>query len=505
MKENFPHIYDHIRNQQWDAALRLVNQRLKERPNSAELHFLHGYIQLGENSLDKAIASLERAVILSPGSANYHYNLAYALQRNKQSAAAQLRYQSCLRLEPNHRDAQWNLGELLRLDNHFEQALELFEQILADDPSPYIGIHHRIGVCYNALGRPKAAAREFEQSLSSVESDPNLTKWAYSHLLLSQGELRKGWQAYESRYLIDSEQGVRLHPFSIPRWKGENLKQQRILIHGEQGLGDQLMFAALIPKLIREGADITLAVAPTLCRLFRHSFPTVTVVAHTLKAPAEIDEDQFNFETPMGSLCHFRGPYSVNEAIASDFLDVNHQLTEGMQGIINTMLGNSSKLKIGLMWNSNPGFGYDWGRKRSIKKSIPLDALLPLTALRDKVELISLQNIECALQAANAPSLNILDMHLYLNDMADTAALLRQMDFVVSIDTSIAHLAGGLGVPCLTLLCNRPDWRWLDSGNGSYWYPNMRLIRQSKADDWTNVVAELTAFLEAETSSSNRS
>ena len=490
---------DLLRNQQIDEAATLAEQLIAEQPFNAELHMLMGFVQADQGRPVAAIERLSKAIRLEPDNPIYHYNLAWLLTQNKESERAILAYQQCLRLSPDYLDARWNLGELLRLKEHFRAAIDLFESLL-DTPNAseqFVGLHHRLGVCYSSINRQKAAARAFETSLANKEIDHHLTLWEYSHLLLAMGNLKEGWKAYESRYLFDGPTRIAIHAFEYPRWRGESLEERCLLIHGEQGLGDQLMFASVVPLLLSEAARLVLAVHPTLVRLFKTSFPSATVIAHTIANPADVSALPIDYETPIGSLCHHRGPWSTHQSSPQAYLKSDRILSQRSGYVLDQLSVDSAKPKIGLVWAANPGHGVEWGQRRSLKKSIPIDALEPLARLNETFNFYSLQNSECAPTAADAPFLNLIDLHHYIDDMATTAALIDQLDLVVTVDTSVAHLVGGMGKECIILLMHKPDWRWLQSGNKSYWYESAQLLRQDNAGSWSSVIEQLVNSLTA--------
>lgn len=365
----------------------------------------------------------------------------------------------------------------------FERLLELQKY--------YPGLQHRLAVAYNGAGRPRAAERCFEKALATPSKDKELTRWEYSHLLLAEGDLKCGWPLYESRYRIEGNGRIAIHPFEYPRWQGEALADKTLLVHGEQGIGDEMMFASLIPALITEGGKIILACHPSLVRLFATSFSECEVVPHNAVGnPTSVDHlGHIDYEVPFCSLSNWRGPFNVNDTPAKSYLKAEPAQVVAICQRLSALNPTANKTKrVGLMWSANPATGVDWGERRGCQKSVPIEVMAALAPLADHIQFVSLQNSDSGIQAAHAPGLDMLDFQDQLLDFADTAALAACMDLVISVDTSVAHLLGGLGVPVWVLLKHHPDWRWLNTYDNSYWYGNAKLYRQKDKGDWDTVI-----------------
>lgn len=474
--------------------------------NSADAHQLVALNEASLNNKQQAVSWQAHAVTLEPERAELHYNHAVMLHEANQSELAMLSYRKCLLLEPEHKDALWNYGDLLRTNEHFEAAITCFEKLLQLQ-AEYPGLHHRLAVALNGAQQYKQAEEHFKLALASASEDEPITRWEFSHLLLGLGRLEEGWRAYEQRYQISGPGKIFVQDFDLPFWQGESLKNKRILIHGEQGLGDEIMFSSLLPNIIDEGGIIVLACQPPLCRLFADSFPQAQVVPHTaMSAPANLANlGKIDFHLPLCSLALHCGPHTVDtinndstasqSVISSCYLKTNHERRNWFEQQLQIYGRTEAKLRVGLMWSANPALGSDWGSRRSRQKSLPIENLALLSELQPEIDFISLQNIDSAHQAAHAPDLQLLDFHTALQDFADTAALASCLDLVITVDTSVAHMAGGLGIPNWVLLKAKPDWRWLNSGTSSYWYPSTRLFRQQRMHDWQPVMNEVLAEL----------
>lgn len=485
----------YARFQAGDAAqaAALAERALRDNPHHADALQLLGLSLCAQGRHPQALPVLEYAAACAPADAQIHYNLGVTCQELGLFAQAVEAYRACLRIKPAHNDALWNLGDLLRLDEQFDAAIECFGKLLAAN-AQYPGLKHRMAVALHGAGRDEEAGDCFRAELDGQPLNAALTHWEYSHLLLRQGIFEAGWRSYDQRFVAGIS--VACHPYPQPRWAGQSLKGKTLLVHGEQGLGDELMFASIIPELIKEGARIVLACQPPLVALFQQSFPQADVRAHTVYAqPADVSDVAVDYQIPIGSLARYRRKRREQFSNGGAYL----QAVPGRMAEFKTLLAahaQGNALKIGIMWGANPAHGVIWGQRRSQQKSIPVELLESLSTARNDVCFVSLQNRERGHEVALAPALKLLDCQRELNSMADTAALIANLDLVISVDTSVAHLAGGMGKPVWIPLMQRADWRWLRDGETSYWYSSARLFRQTTQGDWPPVIAAMQQALQ---------
>lgn len=481
----------------YERAEDLAHKALEETPGDAEALQLLGLAAGCLERPGEALAYLERAVQIGPGRAQCHYNLAVTCQQLGFKDLAVLSYRDCLRLQPAHADALWNLGDLYRLDEQFAEAVACFRALL-DMNRTYPDLHHRLAVALHGMREDESALAHFERALEGSSSNPALTRWEQSQALLTLGRFEAGWRAYDRRFEAGGLTGVYCHDFPYPRWRGEPLAGKTLLVHGEQGLGDEIMFASIVPELIAEAGQVILACQPPLARLFDQSMPALAVRAQSLGgAPAQVAPlEPIDYQLPIGSLPAIRRNSEDAFGRGDAYLRAEAGKAAYFRDKLSTLApAETGKRRVGLMWGANPALGVDWGMRRARQKSIGPEPLAPLAALRDRVVFVSLHNKDLAGEAARLPGLDIIDVHRDLNDMADTAALVESLDLVISVDTSVAHLAGALGKPVWVLLMARCDWRWMRDTEVSPWYDSARLFRQPAQGDWTAVVDEVMASL----------
>jgi hypothetical protein len=331
-----------------------------------------------------------------------------------------------------------------------------------------------------SVGRFEDAARVLARAL---ELDPDNAHAHYNRSLLTfrDGDYRRGFQEYESRF--DAAMVPRPSTHSgRPWWRGEPVTNRTLWIAAEQGLGDVLQFARFLPALRRAGARrVEFAMPESLLELMKTSLPGIE--CHTKPSALSGSPD---FECSVMSLplalgmeedfCPFGCPYLR----ASDAARSRWSGRLGRPG--------ASALRVGLVWRGNPSHPHD--QERSV-------ALAELAGLaRPEIHFFSLQKGAGCEEISTVSELALRPLGEQCQNFDDTAAVIEQLDLVITIDTSVAHLAGALGVPTWLMLCWRGEWRWGRDAGNTPWYPSMRLFRQAVPDDWPGVVAAVRAALE---------
>ena len=465
-------------------AVEYYRRALTLKPEMAEVHANLGNALLALEQPEEAVASYERALALKPGYAEAHYNLGNARQAQDKLEEAAACYERALALKPELPEAHYNLGNTRQAQDDLEAAAACYERALALRPT-YAEAHYNLGCVLQALGRLDEALASYARA---VELNPNYGQARFGQALaqLLAGDWAAGWRNYESRWQsIDHTTPMRCYP--QPLWTGEKPASGAVLLWGEQGVGDEIMFAGLIPGAIRTGSPILLDCDPRLKPLFARSFPGVEVISTGQQGPntpsvtnVDAANPEFAAHLPTGSLPGlFRNAESAFAATTSPYLKADSVERNAFRA----RYGDTRRL-IGLAW-------YTRSRKTGRKRSISLEALAPLFA-QPGIRWVSLQYgdfdaLEAEAAAADAPIL--IDRSVeQLGNMDRFAAQVAAMDQVITIDNSTAHLAGALGIPVWLLLPFAADWRWLQSCNDSPWYPTMRLFRQKEPSDWKTVL-----------------
>lgn len=481
-------------------------QRLVElRPDSARAHYCFGVAQELLERFDAAKDSYRRAVALQPDSAEFHCGLARDLYQCGDPQAAVESYERALALDPNRYDIHNGLGLALTDLGQYEAAAEVlrkgrtlqpdcakiyaslgylfdckgdltsaadaYRRAIKLDPT-LVSAHCQLGLVLFGLGE-LAEATECFLRVRTLDPDSADATFYLATIHLLQGHLEIGWSEYESRWQTAAGRRQRW-TFSQPQWKGEPLKDERILIYAEQGLGDTLNFVRYVPLVAARGGQVILEVQPRLRRLLSATEGAWQVLSRGDTLP------DFTWQCPLMSLpLAFATELSTIPA-KIPYVHPHPALVEKWRERL-----PGETLRVGVAFAGSPDQGLDRWR------SIPLAQIAPLTNL-EGTTFYSLQMGASAEQIKQLdPPARLVDLRDEQEDFSDTAAIVANLDLVISVDTSVAHLAGSMGKPVWILLHNAPDWRWLLEREDSPWYPTARLFRQSTHGNWQDVVTRL--------------
>lgn len=426
-----------VRLSQGKAALAHFNRAIALQPNLAEAYVNRGILLKNQQQLSQALRDFDRAIALRPTMAEAYSNRGNVQLLLDQRTAAHESFVTALRLDPHNSDAMVNLAALLAENGEYVAAQALLDKVLARFP------------------------------------DDVLARYDLSWLLLLQGDYARGWQYYEARKLDPQLcQRSGLQRFAQPEWQGESLHGKTLLLHQEQGLGDTIQMLRYLPLLQQCGARLIMLLNPPLQELVAQMVSAVQVFTRRDQLPA------FDLHCPMMSLPLRFATTLDNIPAANAYLTV----TTGQQQVWAERLGTRQRQRIGLVWSGLAQHLND--RQRSLQLE-QLSRLLQLDA-----EFHSLQR-EYREDTALVAAVGIIDHAAALNTLQDTAGLISQLDLVISVDTSVAHLAGALGKACWVLLPFNPDFRWGLGRSDSPWYASMQLFRQQAAGEWLPVLDEV--------------
>ena len=430
-------------------------------PDLAEAHNALGIALQQQGKPAEAGDCFRRAVALKPDYAAAHGNLGAALNVLGETAPALAALEQAMLLAPESAEAHYNLACALQESGQLEPAIGLYERAIALNPR-HAGAYNNLGIVQKSRGRLDEALAAYAASLALADNP--VVRYNHAQALLEAGEFQKGWAEHEWRFAAGIAQDRHTH---LPRWAGEPLAGQRILVWAEQGNGDSIQFCRYLSLLTQTGAQVVFEVQPPVERLCR-SLPGVTVVARGQPLPlppCQVQIPLMSLPAVLGA-CSWTGPYlSADPSEAASWEE---------------KLGPRRRRRIGLVWAGSPTHKDD--HNRSIEVEMLLAALVKADA-----DLFSLQ----VGPAARSDLAGLTDLSPDLSDFASSAAALRQMDLVIAVDTAILHLAGALGLPVWGLIAFAPDWRWLHQGETSAWYPSLRLFRQPKPEDWLTVMESI--------------
>jgi tetratricopeptide (TPR) repeat protein len=429
-----------------------------------------GLMFLAIGRFAEAVLDLESAVALKPDFAEAYSDLGCALAKTLRLEMAVENFRKAIQIDPRHAGALNNLGFALVGLNRPQEALGLLDQAIVISPGTSEFLNTK-GVALSALGRFDEALGYFDRAITA---DPGNAE-AHLNIAINRlrlGDLKRGWTEYEWRWKCSS-QNLADRRFDKPLWLGaEPIAGKVVLLHNDQGLGDALQFCRYVTQLRNLGAELILEIDGPLRELLS-KLPGISLcIAKGARLP------HFDFHCPLSSL-----PLAFSTTL--DTIPSQVPYLPQLSGETARSLGSGRLPRIGLVWSGNASHTNDHNR------SIPFNQLLPLLG-GVEAQFVSLQkNTRSEDEHLLRQRSDVLDLGPELRDFSDTAAIVAQLDLVISVDTSVAHLAGGLGRPLWILLPFIPDWRWLLDRDDSPWYPTARLFRQSANSGWAPVVEQV--------------
>jgi len=457
-----------------ERALELFSRAATLDPALPEVHNNLGVTLQDLGRHQEAVCSYQRALKLRPAYCEASCNLANTLRGLGRSLEALESYRSALAVNPRYPEAHYNLGNALRAEGEWQEAVGCYENLVRLAPGHLSGWLN-LGGSLIALHRFEEAIRAEQRAL---ELDPECrdAHWNLGLALLATGDYRQGWREYEWRLKDGAAFPALLSGRAL--WDGSPLAGRTILLRAEQGFGDALQFFRYVPLLAGQGARVVVECRPELLPLFVSQGHGVRFVA--------VGEDPSPFDTfaYLMSLPFLLGTTLANLPAAIPYLQADPALREAW----GRRMPGAAGLKIGIAWAGSAGY------KNDRYRSLPLRLFAPLAGIPG-VQLCSLQLGAAAGELGEFPEAGISDLGRLVRDFADTAAIVANLDLVISVDTAVAHLAGALGKRVCLLLPIFCDWRWLSGRVDSPWYPTMRLYRQESAGEWEPVLAELMSDL----------
>jgi tetratricopeptide (TPR) repeat protein len=492
----------------FDAALNL-------NPDSPQAWFNRGLLLFSQKNYDEALSDYDKALAINPNYYEAINNKGLVLKHKKRYIEALEHFDLAIKVHPNRYDGHSNRTGLLYDIKEYQAALIQCNIALSLKPNFYEPYNHR-GLIFIGLGQHNEAIKNFDIALGldpnnheiwnnrgfalhqlnrNAESIEHYNKalslkldyydalWNKSLPLLIEGNYEEGLPLFENRW--KSEKVLLniggLKKFEAPLWLGQDsLKNKTILIYAEQGLGDYIQLCRYVHLLANEGANVILKVPRVLIKLLENLKNICQVICEGDELPS------FDYHCPIMSL-----PLAFKTTLKSiphipNYLNLD--IDPGMILQWQTKLGFSKKPLVGLVWSGNISHHNDHNR------SIPLKIMLDY--LPNQLDYICLQKeIRPSDQSILNSNPHIFNFATDLHDFTDTAALIQCLDLIISVDTSVAHLGGALGIKTLLLLPYAPDWRWLLNREDSPWYPSMKLYRQKEVGDWNGVIDQVASDL----------
>lgn len=454
-----------------ESAKELLQRILRVEPSHVDARYDLGVILMQLDQAGAAVAEFEQVVAAAPHHGEAHNNLGLLLHSMGDPARARQHYAAALSANPDSTPARYNLGTLLQEIGEIDLAAAEQRHVLELDPA-HAGAWTNLSNCLLSLGDPEAARECAEQALRLAPGQPS-ARWNAGLADLTAGRLRDGWPGYEARFELPG--GARRRPFRMPLWKGEPLAGKSILVYAEQGLGDTLHFCRYLAKLSGLGARVVFECPGRLAPLLETLDPRPELVEAPAKPVPETD-----YHVPLLSL-----PGLFETSLASipaepGYLTATPDARARWRQRLSPL---RPRHLVGFVSRGNPKYKNDRNR------SIPFPEWTPLRSVPG----LSLVHLQFGVEAP--ADLVDLDLGPAVGDFADTAGLIEELDLVITVDTSMVHLAGALGKQTWLLLPYAADWRWLRDRSDSPWYPSVRIFRQPRPGDWASVMHEVAAEL----------
>ena len=467
-----------------DEALASCDRAIALWPNYAAAYCNRGSALHGLKRFDEALASYDRALALQPDFALAHSNRGNALHELNRFEEALAHFERAIALRPNFAEAHSNRGNALRHLLRFEEALASYDRAIALRPD-FVEAHCNRGSVLQELNRFDGAIAAYDHAIA-IRPDFAHARFNLGAARLLSGDFARGWEEYEWRW--DTEQLMAAkRNFAQPQWRGSgDIAGKTVLIHAEQGLGDTLQFCRYVPGVAERGANVIFEVPKPLLTMMSTLRGAVQIVAMGDPLP------DFDMHCPLLSLPLAFRTRLENIPSQTPYLSAHDNKIAAWRD----RLGERKKSRVGLVWAGNPRKELPGSNRIDQQRSIQFDQLAPLLDIAG-CEFYSLQKGDDAVTQLRASALRsrVVDWTDELHDFSDTAALIENLDLVIAVDTSVAHLAGALAKPFWLLNRYTTCWRWLLDRDDSPWYPTARQFRQGGRRDWNDVMARVQAAL----------
>jgi tetratricopeptide (TPR) repeat protein len=437
-------------------------------------------------NVQQAMQAYQQVLAQVPKNANAWCYLGIALHDQRRYQEAVTAYEKAIAIQPNFPIAWNNMGNSLRYALRPEDAEKAFQKALVQNPN-YVNAYKNRGTFHAWSGNLELALQSYSKAMKLSPDEPE-THRNIGVISLLKGDFENGWNEYRWRWQCPE---AARYAYSQPKWQGEDLQGKTILLYAEQGLGDTLQFIRFTKVLHDRGAKTIVHAQPALMAIFALADNKAALGIDRYVPNSLPIEHPFDYHCSLLDVADVLHTTTDTIPMSHAYLKASPSLMQYWSGWLNGL--PKSKRKVGLVWQGNKDHQAD------IFRSFPLSLYEPLSEL-DDIQFISLQQgygaDQSKLWKGSQPLVTLPDgTDQSGGAFMDTAAILSQMDLLITSDTSIAHLAGALGRPAWVLLNKMPDWRWLLDRSDSPWYDSIRLFRQSTQSDWAEVLKQVKSAL----------
>lgn len=428
-------------------AINCYQTVIKHKPDYFEVYNIIGNMLSELDNVEEAVEYYNKAIEINPDYVEAYYNFGNLLLNNDLIEEAKSLYNLALTKNSDYVDAYYNMGAAFHYQQNFEEAIKCYEKALAIKPD-HIEVLYNLAIAY-----------------------------------LIQKKFDKGWEIYRKLRCLKQAK-FQIEKFLVDtQWNGESLTNKTIYVYHEQGLGDTIFSSRYLPVLNSLGAKVLVKPQKELTELFR---------SNNLKAEiidSSIDESKLIFDTHI-SMYYLLGVLNINNDNIPSQKGYLKADPEKIQCYKQNFF-NNNKYKVGIVWQGSPNF------KNDKRRSVLLQNFYDFTKIKN-IEIYSLQKGKGSEQLLKVPeNFGIIDLGKEIEDFADTAAVIENLDLVISVDTSVAHLAGAMGKPVWMLIPYFPDWRWFTHTEECVWYDSMKIFRQKEIGNWQDVFERVYKSLEA--------
>ena len=475
-----------------DKSIEAYHKAIEINPNDARIYYNLGAAQKKQGKLDNAIQTYQQAIEINPDDAEIYNSLGTTLQKQEKLDQAIQVYHRALEINPNYSEAFYNLGLALQEQGELDQAIQAYHRALEINPN-YSEAYNNLGNVLKEQGKLDDAILAYRSALG-INPDYSEAHNNLGLVLLLQGNFSSGWREYEWR-LKCKELGFFLNKRDFPQvfWNGSDLNGKTILVWAEQGIGDEIMLASMLPTLLKMNSNIIVECDKRLVPLFQRSFPFIQFVPREDPANPKLLDTTIDYQIPMGSLGQWlRADKDAFLPKQESYLQACPNRVGQLQEKYRSLAGD--KLLVGISWKST---GIE--KKRAQTKNAPLKHWTPILSQKD-CYFVNLQygNIREEIEAytiATGYPIYIDEEIDPLSDLDGFAAQVSVLDLIVSTSNTTVHMSGGLGKKVWGLLSSRPDWRWMLEEENTPWYQTVRLFRQEKSGDWEGVFQRISSAL----------
>jgi tetratricopeptide (TPR) repeat protein len=456
---------------QYVAAVNKCKQALSFRPNDAHVYNTMAFSLEKQQLYKQAIDNYQRAIQLKPDFVEAYNHLGVVLNKQGRSVEASENFKTALSYDPDYAEVYSNLGIALKEQEQFSEAIASFKQALQLDPD-FAEAYYNLANSLRDEGCCREAINHYKKAIH-LKPDYAQAHWNLSLTHLLCGNYIEGWSQYRWRRNADLKILTDYHCTGKLRWDGSSFKNQRLLVHYEQGLGDNIQFVRYLPMAKARGGTVIFETLKPLIGLLQ-GFPGIDELIEY--NPGKICSLEYDVYTSLLDM-----PNIFTTTVETIPVDVPYIFADPVKSEYWRNRISGPGYKVGIVWAGSPEHGNDRYRSCSLRDFAPLMEI-------DNLQLYGLQKGRAADQMDElAGTMPVINISKYFDDLTDTAAVIESLDLVISVDTCVLHLSGAMGKPTWALLPYAPEWRWMLNRQDSPWYPGMKLFRQKRWRDWNNV------------------